>query len=253
MPDFAIDPPLDGDAEENSPPTIQDCLDRTADQSADRWIECNAIKSGRQKTELLNQINEMLGELEGKPLQMPESVPHDEPIDATAPRVCAKVPAIDGDNTDFSAKSSTVMDEIRAWNKKRQPKGKIRPEEYKEFCVDPADPLALQKVKVAHVLKKMGSTLVDLEKFEPDFWKLPLKTTPGEKKKSRAWTLKTFKWNKYDEGTALEREALKYSKRQKRRAEKICAKGWRADYYDLSAAEKKRERDKVWRQKERGP
>jgi hypothetical protein len=121
----------------------------------------------------------------------------------------------------------------------------------KEFGVDPADPMAEQKVKVARTVKKFKATLADLEAFCPEFWKLPLKTMPKEGRKSRAWVLKNFKWRRYDEVTSTERTKLEDDKRLKKREAKIVAKGWRADFYDLSPADQKRERDRVWRQNKR--
>ena len=109
----------------------------------------------------------------------------------------------------------------------------------KEFGVDPTDPMAEQKVKVARTVKKFKATLADLEAYCPDFWSLPLKTIPKEGKKSRAWVLKNFKWRRYDEVTSTERTKLEDDKRQKKREAKIAAKGWPANWYELTRAERK--------------
>ena len=145
--------------------------------------------------------------------------------------------------------------EIQAYLAKQPKRGGARPAACKEFGVDPTDPLAEDKVRVAGVLKKFKATLADLEVFWPGYWALPRKQEgkddKGEPFPSRALVLKKFEWRRYNEITSAESKKLKESARLKRREAKIVAKGWRADFYDLSPADQKRERDKVWRQNKR--
>jgi hypothetical protein len=144
---------------------------------------------------------------------------------------------------------------IQTYLAKQPKRGGARPAACKEFGVDPTDPLAEDKVRVAGVLKKFKATLADLEAFWPGYWTLPRKTEgkddKGEPFPSRALVLKKFEWRRYNEITSAERKKLKESARLKKREAKIVAKGWRADFYDLSPADQKRERDRVWRQNKR--
>ena len=129
--------------------------------------------------------------------------------------------------------STAPIAEMRAWRARN-----LAPA-CKEFGIDPTDPMAEQKLKVARNLKPFKLTLADLEAYCPEFWSLPLKTMPKEGKKSRAWVLKTFKWRGYDEETSTARTKLEDDKRREKREAKIAAKGWPADYYELPPDERR--------------
>ena len=145
--------------------------------------------------------------------------------------------------------------EIRKYLAKLPKRGAARTAACEEFGVDPTDPMAVDKVKVAYKLKEFKATLTDLEAFWPGYWALPLETEgkddKGEPFPSRALVLKKFEWRRYNEITSAKRKKLKESARLKKREAKIVAKGWPANFYDLSPADQKRERDRVWRQKKR--
>jgi hypothetical protein len=75
----------------------------------------------------------------------------------------------------------------------------------------------------------------DLDNFHPAFWALPLET--DDRSPSRKLVLSRFLWRRNDETKAKEKAAERQKKRE--------AKGYRADYDDLSSKEKKRERDRL--------
>jgi hypothetical protein len=116
--------------------------------------------------------------------------------------------------------------EIRKYLVKHAKRGGARPAACKEFSVDPADPLAVDKVKVAYKLKRGGKTLADLESFHPSFWSLPLET--DDFSDSRKLVLSRFLRGRETE-----------TERQQKREAKIAAKGWPADYYDRTSDERR--------------
>ena len=118
---------------------------------------------------------------------------------------------------------------------KAKTKARVETAACDECGVDPMDPRAIEKVKVARSLKDVGATLTDLEKCHPSFWDLPLETDDGSD--SRKLVLYRFRreWNRKLE-------------RKKKREAKITAKGWRSDYDDLSPEERRRERNRIIQQ-----
>jgi hypothetical protein len=119
---------------------------------------------------------------------------------------------------------------MRQYLAKQPKRGGPRPAACEEFGIDPIDPMAVDKVRIAYELKKVGKTLADLEKYHPGFWALPLETDDGSP--SRKLVLSRFLWRRNDEIKAKEKAV----ERQKKRA----AKGYPADYDEKTPAERKR-------------
>ena len=114
--------------------------------------------------------------------------------------------------------------------KARQPKrGAPRPAACKEFGIDPTDPMAVDKVRIAYKLKRVGKSLADLEKYHPGFWALPLETDDGSP--SRKLVLSRFLWRRNDEIEAKEKAVERQKKRE--------ARGYPADYDKKTPAERK--------------
>jgi len=139
------------------------------------------------------------------------------------------------DQPDEPIALSVAIQEYKA----RQPtRGGARPTACKDFGVDVTDPQALDKVRTAFKLKRFGKALADLEAYHPGFWALPLET--DDRSPSRKLVLSRFLWNRE---TGIER--------QKKREAKIAAKGWPANYHDLSPHQQRTIRNRLLKRKSR--
>lgn len=144
----------------------------------------------------------------------------------------------------ISHEPNDLISAIKAY-RARQPAAKARIAACEEFGVDPVEPFATEKIRVARRLKRDGLTLADLYALHPDFWNLPHETHDGSS--SRKLVLTRFLYRRADEIKAG-KNAIE---RQKKRTAKIAAKGWRPDYDDLSPKARKRERDRIAKQNSR--
>ena len=117
-------------------------------------------------------------------------------LDATGLQAVKGAIAVAEAYEDQPDKPTACTVEIQKYLAKQPKRGSARPAACKEFGVDPTDPLAADKVKVAGKLKTDGLKLADLETFRPGYWELPDQTwgkdDKGKSSPSRLWFFPTF-------------------------------------------------------------
>jgi hypothetical protein len=194
-----------------------------------------AVAEEAERTDI--DLNLVLADLEvgvGEP-GYDKAIEHLDELDASAEdaveSAIAKAEAYESQPDKPTARTIEML----AYLAKQRKRGAARPAACEEFGVDPTDPMAPDKVRTAYKLKTVGKTLADLDNFHPAFWALPLET--DDRSPSRKLVLSRFLWRRNDETKAKEKAAERQKKRE--------AKGYRADYDDLSSKEKKRERDRL--------
>lgn len=213
-------------------------------KAADAALQCMKLAREAEAPEAeapsnIDELDQLFADFEVGADEADQVIEHLGELDASAEEAVESAIAVAEAYEDQPDEPTARTVAIQAF-KARQPKrGAPRPAACKEFGIDPTDPMAVDKVRIAYELAKVGKTLADLEKYHPRFWALPLKTDDGSP--SRKLVLSRFFWLIKDEIKDEIRAKEKAVERQKKRE----AKGYRADYGDLSPKEQKRERDRL--------